>query len=87
MNTANNTTAPKLAHHHLERLEYLRRDELAALLRVSTRTLHRMVVAGLVPPPLKLSSRTVRFNRIDCLQALQQAAATYTGQTTTNTEG
>lgn len=49
---------------------FLRLSELAALLRLDCRTLRRYVVEGRLPPPLRFTSRTLRWPRRDVLQLL-----------------
>lgn len=45
-------------------------DDVADLLRVDTRTLRRMVVDGVVPPPLHIGRRAIRWNAASLYSAL-----------------
>jgi excisionase family DNA binding protein len=38
-------------------------DELVAMLKVSKRTVYRLVATGRLPAPLRVGSRTVRWSR------------------------
>jgi excisionase family DNA binding protein len=45
--------------------EFLKKADVARLLNVSPRTLDRWARSGRLPPPVRLSDRTLRFRRSD----------------------
>ena len=57
-------------------LELLSAAAVARRLAITTRTLYRLVEAGLVPPPLRFSRKLVRWRAADiehCLEQLQKS--------------
>jgi predicted DNA-binding transcriptional regulator AlpA len=45
--------------------EFITADEFAAILRVSKRTLFRLKAKGVLPPPLQVSTNTIRWEVAD----------------------
>lgn len=70
MSTRNGCKRPDPGVEALTGTEYLTFGELAADLRVSERTVHRMVTAGDLPQPERFG-RTARFNRQAVVQRLE----------------
>lgn len=50
--------------------------QVAAMLRVSTRTVWRMAATGVLPPPIRLSPRLVRWRSDDIDRVLTELAQT-----------
>lgn len=52
--------------------QFLTRTDVAALLRISERTVDRYVRQGLLPIPTRFSRKAVRWHRLSLLSWLQQ---------------
>lgn len=51
--------------------EFLTKAEVARRLSLSPRSVERLVRAGRIPPPVKLSARSIRFKEDDVRKALE----------------
>lgn len=47
----------------MDQEQLLTREEVAALLRVHVRTLRRMALEGVIPPPIRIGERVIRWRR------------------------
>jgi excisionase family DNA binding protein len=53
-------------------LDLLTPREVARMLHISVKTLYRLVRAGTVPPPIRLTTRTARWRLEDIARFLRQ---------------
>ncbi len=53
--------------------EFLTKDDVAGLFRISPRTVERWVQQGRLPPALKLSAKIIRWKATSIEQALEEA--------------
>jgi excisionase family DNA binding protein len=56
--------------------EFLTKADVARLFRISTKSVERWVRDGRLPPPVKLSGRTLRFRQADITKYLHEAGLT-----------
>ena len=50
----------------------LTREDVAALLKVSRRTVSRMVKRGTLPQPIRFNRKTIRWNLADIVKVMKE---------------
>ena len=52
-----------------DNVQLLKRRQVARMLNVSERTVHRLTLSGLLPPPLRIG-KTLRWNKAKLLESI-----------------